>query len=91
MKDKLSVKTDRSSSANLTSERYFKISIKWEAYSQILEAMEINLGLVMDNISDWENRETSNRKDRNGQKVTKGNTGERSTNISYSPERKHGN
>jgi nitrogen fixation/metabolism regulation signal transduction histidine kinase len=64
MKGKLGVETGQLSLANLRSERYFKTSIEWEAYGQILEAMEIHIGSIMVNISDWENRERDRQQER---------------------------
>jgi hypothetical protein len=55
--DKLRAETDGLSASKLKSDRYFKISIEWEALGQILEAVDRDFGDIMTNITDWETRE----------------------------------
>lgn len=55
--EKLRAETDGLSASKLKSDRYFKISIVWEALGQILEVMDTDFGDIMTNITDWETRE----------------------------------
>jgi hypothetical protein len=57
MREKMFLQKSRLSFADLRIEEYFKVSIEWEDYGEILEAIDGNLTSVIERISEWETRE----------------------------------